>query len=288
LPLTAYTALVAAMPAISSRRVIFAAVRFCDCMAGRIAVGRQKHFVYNRTMNVRRRNPAGSSDGAVARIAAAIGEPARARVLYCLMDGRARTATELSAVAEVGAPTASAHLNRLVDEHLVKVLTQGKHRFYSLDGADVARVLESLSVLAGGSRNKFVPSTPNSLRAARTCYDHIAGTLGVTLHDRFTSRGWLAACVNGGEYAYDVTTNGVRAFQAVGIDVDACRELRRRFACGCLDWSERRFHLGGALGAALLRVALKRKWVTQEAEGRALAVTCVGQREISAKFGVRV
>ena len=253
-----------------------------------IVLGVQKHFVYNRTMNVRRRGLAGSSDGAVARIAAAIGEPARARILYCLMDGRARTATELSVVAEVGAPTASVHLNRLVDEHLVKVLTQGKHRFYSLDGADVASVLESLSVLAGGTRNKFVPTTPNGLRAARTCYDHIAGTLGVTLHDRFTSRGWLAARTGGSEYAYDVTPNGVRAFQAIGIDVDGCRELRRNFACGCLDWSERRFHLGGALGAALLRVALKRKWVTQEIESRALAVTSAGRRELQIRFGARV
>lgn len=239
-------------------------------------------------MNVRRRSPVGNSEGAVARIAAAIGEPARARILYCLMDGRARTATELSTVAEVGAPTASVHLNRLVAELLVKVLTQGKHRFYSLEGADVASVLESLSVLAGGSRNKFVPTTPNNLRAARTCYDHIAGTLGVMLHDRFTSRGWLAARTNGGDYGYDLTPNGVRTFLSIGIDVNACRELRRKFACGCLDWSERRFHLGGALGAALLGAALKRKWVTHEIEGRVLAVTSAGRRELQTRFGVRV
>lgn len=263
-------------------------MRLSDCMAATIRLGPQKHFVYNRTMNVRRRGSAGNSDGAVARIAAAIGEPARARMLYCLMDGRARTATELSAVAEVGAPTASVHLNRLVAERLVKVLTQGKHRFYSLDGADVASVLESLSVLAGGSRNKFEPTTPNSLRAARTCYDHIAGTLGVTLHDKFTSRGWLSASADGGDYAYDVTPNGTRAFQSIGIDVEETRALRRKFACGCLDWSERRFHLGGALGAAVLRVALKRKWLTQEIESRALSITTAGRRKILEKFGARV
>lgn len=239
-------------------------------------------------MNVKRRSAAKGLDGAVARIAAAIGEPARARILYCLMDGRARTATELATVAEVGAPTASVHLNRLVGENLIKVLTQGKHRFYSLDGANVASVLESLSVLAGGVRNKFVPTTPSSLRAARTCYDHLAGTLGVVLHDRFTSRGWLAAGSDGGECAYDVTSKGERAFQAIGIDVDATRALRRRFACGCLDWSERRFHLGGAIGAELLRVALKRKWVAAEVDGRALVVTSIGRREISERFGVRV
>jgi len=278
----------AAMPTISSRRVMFAADRFFGGMLDTITLGAQKHFVYNRSMNVRRQVTSGSADGAVARIAAAIGEPARARILYCLMDGRARTATELSAVAEVGAPTGSVHLNRLMAEHLVKVLTQGKHRFYSLDGADVASVLEGLSVLAGGSRNKFVPATPNNLRAARTCYDHIAGTLGVTLHDKFTSRGWLVARANGDDFAYDVTPKGTREFKAIGIDVEACRELRRKFACGCLDWSERRFHLGGALGAALLRIALKRKWVTQEIESRALGVTSTGRREILSRFGVRV
>src|SRR5580693_5243416 len=101
-----------------------------------------------------------NADAAVVRIAAAIGEPARARILYCLMDGRARTATELSAIAEVGASTASVHLNRLVGENLVKVVTQGKHRFYSLVGPNVASVLESLNVLAGRSRSEFIPTTP--------------------------------------------------------------------------------------------------------------------------------
>jgi DNA-binding transcriptional ArsR family regulator len=240
-------------------------------------------------MNVRKRDAAPrNTDAAVSRIAAAIGEPARARILYCLMDGHARTATELSAVAEVGASTASVHLNRLVEEHLITVLTQGKHRFYSLEGANVASVLESLSVLAGGPRNKFVPTTPSSLRAARTCYDHLAGTLAVMLHDRFTSHGWLAARSNGGEFAYDVTPKGTRAFAALGIDVDATRALRRRFACGCLDWSERRFHLGGALGAALLKVALNRKWVARETGSRALNVTNSGRQELLTRFGVRV
>jgi len=239
-------------------------------------------------MNVKRRDANRDSDAAVSRIAAAIGEPARARILYCLMDGHARTATELSAVAGVGASTASVHLNRLVEERLIKVLMQGKHRFYSLDGANVASVLESLSVLAGGPRSKFVPTTPSSLRAARTCYDHLAGTLAVMLHDRFTTQGWLAARSNDGEYAYDVTPKGTRAFAAIGIDVDATRALRRRFACGCLDWSERRFHLGGALGAALLGVALKRKWFAREIGSRALSMTNTGRNEMLARFGVRV
>ena len=132
-------------------------------------------------------------DDAVSRIAAAIGEPARARILYCLVDGHARTSTELAMVADVSPSTASVHLNRLKTEHLVKVLVQGKHRYYSLEGPNVAAALEGLSVLAGGSRDKFVPNTPSRLRAARTCYDHMAGTVAVSLHDRFKALGWLSA-----------------------------------------------------------------------------------------------
>jgi DNA-binding transcriptional ArsR family regulator len=228
------------------------------------------------------------NDTAVSRIAGAIGEPARARMLYCLMDGHARTSTELSVVAEVSPSTASAHLNRLKTAHLVKVLVQGKHRFYSLEGPDVATALEGLSVLAGGSRDRFAPSTPSRLRAARTCYDHMAGTVGVSLHDRFKALGWLSSGLGGGDNAYDLTLDGTGAFEALGIDLEATRALRRRFACACLDWSERRPHVGGALWAALLKLALKKRWVTQDLDSRALEVTSLGRRELRTRFGLHV
>jgi DNA-binding transcriptional ArsR family regulator len=227
------------------------------------------------------------ADTAVSAIAAAIGEPARARMLYCLVDGHARTSTELAVVADVAPSTASVHLQRLKNQRLVKVFAQGKHRYYSLGGADVAAALEALSVLAGGSRETFVPNTPSRLRAARTCYDHIAGTLGVLLHDRFTLLGWLTAGVSG-DHAYDLSARGAKAFEALGIDIDATRSLRRRFACACLDWSERRPHVGGALGAALLNVALKKKWVIQDLDGRALTITRVGGREMLTRFGLHL
>jgi DNA-binding transcriptional ArsR family regulator len=223
------------------------------------------------------------SDAAVSRIASAIGEPARARMLYSLMDGHARTSTELAVLAGTSPSTASVHLSRLKDAHLVKVFVQGKHRFYSLDGADVAATLEGLSVLAGGPRRNFVPSTPSRLRAARTCYDHMAGTIGVSLHDRFKALGWLADS-RASDHAYDVTPVGTRAFGILGLDIDSIRTLRRRFAYPCLDWSERRPHVGGALGAALLNVALKRKWVVPDLDSRALGVTSLGRREMRARF----
>ena len=228
------------------------------------------------------------ADVAVARIAGAIGEPARARMLYSLVDGHARTSTELALVADVSPSTASVHLNRLKTERLVKVVVQGKHRYYSLEGPHVASVLEGLSVLAGGGPNKFVPNTPSGLRAARTCYDHMAGTLGVALHDRFEALKWLAADSTAMNGAYGLTAAGANAFAALGIDLEATRTLRRRFAYACLDWSERRPHIGGALGAALLKVALKRRWVVQDLDSRALGVTSLGRREMLSRFGLHV
>jgi DNA-binding transcriptional ArsR family regulator len=211
-------------------------------------------------------------DVAVSRIAAAIGEPARARILFSLMDGHARTGTELAMVAEVSPSTASVHLTRLKTANLIKVSVQGKHRYYSLQGRGVAKALETLSVLAGAHRDPFVPNTPVRLRAARTCYDHMAGALGVELHDALLARGWISD-------AYDVTTAGAKGFSSMGVDVDAAKALRRRFAGPCLDWSERRPHLGGALGAALLKAALKKKWIVQDLDSRALTVTAIGRRQ---------
>ena len=225
---------------------------------------------------------------AVSRIAAAIGEPARARMLFCLMDGHARTSTELAAVADVATSTASAHLNRLKAEHLVKLVTQGKHRFYSLEGPGVAKVLEDLSVLVDAPRKPFVPNTPSRLRAARVCYDHLAGALGVRLHDRFKEIGWLTRDSNGRDDSYDLTENGRKGFEALNVDVEETRKLRRRFAYACLDWSERRPHIGGGLGAALLQVAIKRRWVARDLDSRAIRVTSLGRREILARFGIEV
>ena len=240
-------------------------------------------------------------DAAVSRIAAAIGDPARSRMLYCLSDGHARTSTELAVVANVSPSTASAHLNRLMSEHLIKVHAQGKHRYYSLEGPRVAEVLEGLSVLAGGACPKFVPNTPDRLRFARTCYDHIAGTLGVSLHDRLHGLKWLSPVRGGssssasrggiasgspGSNDYEITLQGEKSLRGMGIDLEGTRKLRRRFACACLDWSERRPHLGGALGAALLELALKKRWVSQDLDSRALRVTSLGQREMKARFGI--
>jgi DNA-binding transcriptional ArsR family regulator len=233
---------------------------------------RTPHFVYHQSMDVT------GFDLRAADIANAIGEPARARMLYALSDGRARTSTELAALAEVTPSTASVHLKRLCERKLLRVVAQGKHRYFSLYRAEVANALEALSVLAG-ARAEFVPNTPRGLRAARSCYDHIAGSLGVKLHDRFRTLRWIT-----GETDYELTAAGSQSLSALGVDVDATRAHRRRFAYACVDWSERRPHLAGALGAAVLDLALKRKWVCRDLEGRALNLTQVGRRELSSRF----
>src|SRR5215472_3615900 len=197
-----------------------------------------------------------TADAAASSMAAAIGEPARARMLYCLVDGRARTSTELAIVANMSPSTASVHLHRLMTKRLVKVFAQGKHRYYSLEGPNVAAALEALSVLAGGTRNTFVPHIPGPLRAART--------------------------------SYDLTPRGEKGLEVLGVDVEVTRNLRRRFAFACVDWSERRPHLGGAVGAVLLKVALKRKWVRQDLDSRILTVTSFGRQEMLCRFGLQI
>lgn len=225
-------------------------------------------------------------DGAVSSLAAAIGEATRARILVSLMDGCARTGTELVALTEVSASTVSAHLHRLQAAHLVTMHRQGKNRYYSLSSGEVASLLERLSVLAGGKRAALVCKAPEHLRVARTCYDHIAGTLGVALRDRFAALGWLTIAFTLGQETYELTAGGVDSLSALGIDVHAARGLRRRFVFGCLDWTERRYHLGGALGAALLQLMRRKKWVRQDLDSRALRVTALGRRELQERFGV--
>ncbi len=238
-----------------------------------------QHFAHERIMD----DKLPSADMGLAQLAGAIAEPARARMLCSLLDGHARTATELATLAEVGASTASAHLSRLRDDGLLSMVAQGKHRYYRLASTEVARALEALLVVAGVPATPFTPSTPDRLRHARTCYDHMAGTVAVTVHDQLLARGWLLDDGGGGEYR--LSEAGTAGMAALGIDVPQLHKQRRRFACACLDWSERRAHLGGALGAAILQLALRQRWAERELDSRALRLTPAGERRLLAAFG---
>jgi DNA-binding transcriptional ArsR family regulator len=252
-------------------------------MDGVVSLGldRREHFAYHQTMH------ADFADLQLSKLAAAIAEPARTRMLCCLMDGRARTSTELAVVAEVSPSTASVHLAKLKQQNLLKVVAQGKHRYYQLAGEQVAAALEALLLVAGVPQARFIPNTPLRLRQARTCYDHMAGAVAVSVHDYMMQRGWLLA-VSELDTAYELSDVGVAALEQLGLDVAATRQLRRRFACSCLDWSERKPHIGGALGAALLQLMLQRGWVERDLDSRALGVTRSGVRALQKNFAINL
>lgn len=228
-----------------------------------------------------------SNDTAISRVAGAIAEPARTKMLCSLMDGHARTSTELAVIADVSASTASAHLARLKEDGLIKLHTQGRHRYFSLTDAHVAQAIEALMVISRNAQTGFVSTTPSRLQLARTCYDHMAGSLAVQLHDYFFDSGWLTL-PDASDGTYQLSVAGEKAMTGLGIEVENVRAQRRRFACACLDWSMRRPHLAGALGAAVLQAVISRKWVIQDLDSRALAVTPKGRKELSGRFGIRV
>jgi len=217
----------------------------------------------------------------LAAVAAAMADKTRARMLCMLMDGRAYTATELSAASDVAASTASSHLARLVEQHLVDCVAQGRHRYFRITSKPVADALETLMGLAGGDTVKIRSHTPVNLRFARTCYDHMAGEMAVALHDRLIMQGWLE------EGAYVLTAEGKVALTELGIDCEPTRQ-RRRFACACLDWSERQSHLGGQLGAAFLDAFERHGWVDRRLDSRELRLTARGRRMLADQFGLKL
>jgi DNA-binding transcriptional ArsR family regulator len=227
------------------------------------------------------------ADLSLAKVAGAIAERARARMLCCLLDGRARTSTELAIVAEVSPSTASAHLSRLRESQLIQVVAQGKHRYFRITDPNVAAALEALLVVAGLPPPTFSPNTPVKLRVARTCYDHMAGTVAVALHDCMIENGMLL--VKGDDMSeYDLTPDGARVLEKLGMDLSLAHKLRRRFACTCLDWSERRPHLGGALGAALLGHMTSHGWIERNLDSRALSITRKGKLQFEKHFNVQI
>ena len=225
---------------------------------------------------------AGMKDGpSIARIAALLGDPARAEMLTALMGGQALTATELAEVAGVAKATASGHLGRLLDSRLVDVESQGRHRYYRLADRDVAHLLESLmgvAFRAGAVRLRPGPREP-ALRKARVCYDHLAGELGVLACDGLRERGWL----RGEGAAMGITPRGLRALRELGIELDP---QSRRPACRpCLDWSVRRHHLAGSLGAALLEHCYAKRWAARVKGTRIVQFTRAGERALRELVG---
>jgi DNA-binding transcriptional ArsR family regulator len=218
----------------------------------------------------------------IAEIAALIGDPARANMLAALVDGRELTAKELAFAAHVAPSTASAHLARLLDGELLAVTQAGRTRSYRLKNALVANAIEALMVLAvhGPRRHRPAAALDQSLRFARTCYDHLAGALGVQLTEAMVARGVLGR----NEGTYRVTRKGEKLFGNLGLHLDDLMMQRRAFARPCLDWSERRHHLAGALGAALVRCYLEMDWLKRLSGTRAVALTLAGREGFQRVF----
>jgi DNA-binding transcriptional ArsR family regulator len=222
----------------------------------------------------------GTDFAAVARLLAT---PARSAVIDALMAGRHLAAGELARIAGVRPSTISEHLAALVDGGLLTVINAGRHRYYTVASAEVAAALEALA--------RICPSTPvrslrdsvgaKSLRVARTCYDHVAGALGVAMFDGMVDQRWL-------DEDCKLADVGEHKLGEFGVDVAACRRSRRQFARPCLDWTQRRMHLAGALGAAITERVQERGWIEAARPGRGLRITDAGLDGLRAWFGVEV
>lgn len=213
---------------------------------------------------------------AIAAVAAAMADPSRVKMLCALMDGRAWTATELSTAADVAPSTASGHLARLVEGKLITCLSQGRHRYYRLAGHDVAALVEQMMGLSWRRITPPETSAPKALREARTCYNHLAGTVAVQIYDFMQAEGWLEADGSA------LTLYGREQFLKLGIPLNA--HPRRKACCACLDWSERRFHLGGEAGTALLTYLESKGWIQRVMGYREVVVTASGKSAITRHF----
>ena len=221
----------------------------------------------------------------IAEAASLIGDPARANMLAALVGGRAMTATELGLAAGVAASTASGHLSKLLDGNLVSVTSTGRHRYFRLASPGVARVLEDLMALAadGPPRHRPKSRCDDAMARARTCYDHLAGKLGVALADSLAAREHVVLSDEGG-----LITNAGREFlSGFGVRLEGWKK-RRAFCRPCLDWSERRWHIGGAVGAAIADRCFALGWTERHKDSRAITVTAAGERAFDELFGVRL
>jgi DNA-binding transcriptional ArsR family regulator len=209
-------------------------------------------------------------------VASLIGDKSRSLMLWNLLDGRAYTATELSLCADITAQSASNHLSKLIGADILAVEKQGRHRYYRFANEDIARVIESMASLLPAKKNAKQILDPSGITYARSCYDHIAGKFGVELMSALLGKRIILPF----EKKYAVSNTGKKWFQSVGINIEEVQLQKRSFAYPCLDWSERRYHLAGALGAALLQMMVQKAWVRRSKHSRELLITPKGKSEL--------
>jgi DNA-binding transcriptional ArsR family regulator len=215
----------------------------------------------------------------MAEIAALVGDPARANILCALLEGRALTATELAFAAGVSPQTTSGHLAKLHGARLIDLCRQGRHRYYRLAGPHVGQMLESIMSVALTGPPRYQPRAriDDQMRQARTCYDHLAGCLGVAIADRLVALDYVVL----GPEAGEVSEAGATFLGHMGVDLSAARSRKRVFCRPCVDWTERRPHIGGAVGAALATRCFDLGWIERIRDSRALTVTPAGRRGLA-------
>lgn len=225
------------------------------------------------------------AEPAISRVAGLLADPSRARIVWALIDGTSRPAGELALCADISAQSASGHLAKLVDGGLILVEAQGRHRYFRIAGADVAAIVEglaSLGVSRGPRRAPPAIAAPTPFREARTCYGHLAGQKAVEVLAAMLRARWLTP--DGRDYA--ATPLGARKLGQLDIDVEAIRGERRVFARACVDLTQRRPHLGGALGEALLDAYVRRGWIQRHRRSRIVTITPRGQEDFARVFGL--
>jgi DNA-binding transcriptional ArsR family regulator len=229
----------------------------------------RKCFIYHLTMDVKQN---------LAEIAALIGEPTRIMMLWSLLGGQARPASELAFYANVSAQNASAHLARLVEAGMLAVEARGRHRYYRVAGAEVAHAVEALAALGPLAKEMadLPPRQAPDLKYARTCYDHLAGRVAVEICAALKDKG----CLKPDGPDFEITSKGEKLFRDLGIAIGELRQQRRAFALQCQDWSERRPHIAGALGAAMLERMFQRGWIARVRSSRIVRVTAKGREDV--------
>lgn len=220
-------------------------------------------------------------------IARLIGDPVRANILWTLLDGKAYTASELAMSVDTSLQNISMHLNKLTQADLLTVEKQGRHRYFRFSRDEVAYAIEGLVNLVPDGKRKNIGDKMEmpDIQYCRTCYDHLAGKIGVMITTQLTKQKLLRLSE---EKSFVLTTKGKDFFEGLGIDIETLKCERRIFARPCLDWSERKYHLAGSLGAALVEKMLHEDWIRRTKNSRVIIITAKGRKELGSKFGMGI
>ncbi len=220
------------------------------------------------------------------QIASIIGDKSRSVILWNLLDGRAHTATELATSANISLQSASNHLAKMIKSNILSVEKQGRHRYFKYANAEVAQVIESMASLVPLHKEFKKIKTPklNDFTYARTCYDHLAGSVGVKITNSLLDNKIIE--ISGKDY--EVTLSGKKWFSKMGLNINIIKLQKRSFAHQCLDWSERKHHIAGALGASLLDIMIKKDWIRKKKNSREVIITSFGKMELNNRLNIEI